>query len=78
MNYTKNMTPNIAEKILADLGIYGYHVTAIYEDNFKAIRNNEYMLSVVNVELFAPWPDINERNVYEKTTHVTHVLKRYK
>lgn len=78
MTYTKNMTTNIANRILVDLGFTGYNITAIYEDSFKATRNNEWFLGEVNVELFAPWTDINERNVYEKTTTVTHVLKRYK
>lgn len=75
---TKNMTPVIAGKILSWLGFAGWHVTTIYEDSFKATRNNEWFLGELNVGLFVPWNEINERNVYEKTVHVTHVLKRYK
>lgn len=78
MKYTEGMTPNIANKIIADMGFTGYHITAIYEDSFKAMRNNEWSLNELNIELFGPWPDINERNVYDMTARVTHVLKRYK
>lgn len=78
MNYTDKMTTNIAQKIVSWLGFSDWHVTAIYEDSFKATRNNEWFLGELNVGIFHPWKDINEHNVENWTTTVTHVLKRYK
>lgn len=78
MNYTKGMTPNIAQTILSWLNCKDWHVTAIYEDSFKATRNNEWFLGELNIELMAPWKYIDSTNVYNLTLTVTHVLRRYK
>ncbi len=75
MNY--NITEAIANKILNDLELTDYEVIDIYEQSFRALRKNEYILSEVNVELCAEPKQIDRDNVYELTLVCTHVLKRY-
>lgn len=73
------MNEKIANKILDLLDYYDYEIIAIYESSFRAIRKNEYILSELNIEVFASdYNIINENNIYERTSISTHVLKRYK
>lgn len=75
----KPMNEKIANKILDLLDYYDYEIIAIYESSFRAIRKNEYILSELNIEVFASdYNIINENNIYERTSISTHVLKRYK
>ena len=75
MNY--NITEATANKILSYLELAEYEVTDIYEQSFRALRKNEYILSEVNVELCAEPKQIDRDNVYSNTLVCTHVLKRY-
>ena len=76
MNY--NITEALANRILEFLELADYEVTDIYEQSFRALRKNEYILSELNVEICADPNYIDMDNVYSTTLVCTHVLKRYK
>lgn len=76
MNY--KITVEVADKILDMMGIQGYTVTAIYEQSFRAIRTNEYIVSEINVELMIEPELINYHNLWQMVSMVTHVLRRFK
>lgn len=77
--YGINITLEDADRILKLLSLDGYEVTEIYEDSFRAIRKNNWILSEIDVELNELPKDINASNVFERGTlkYVTHVLRRY-
>lgn len=54
------MTREIANYILKVTDYSDYEVTDVYEDSFRAIRKNEWILSELNVEFM---PDI--RDIYK-------------
>ena len=75
------MTREIAKYILEIVGYAGYDITDIYENSFRAIRKNEWILSELNVECLIE----TNRIMYIDTDNITkfisvcmHVLKRYK
>lgn len=76
MNY--KITVEVADKILDMMAIQGYTVTAIYEQSFRAIRTNEYIVSEINVELMIEPELINYHNLWQMVSMVTHVLRRFK
>ncbi len=67
-----------ANRILDLIALADYEVTDIYEQSFRAIRKNEYILSELNVEVNIDPEAINIDNVCEFVTTAVHVLKRYK
>ena len=77
--YGINITLEDADKILKLLNLDEYEVTEIYEDSFRAIRKNKWILSELDVELNEKPEDINASNVFDRGTlkYVTHVLRRY-
>lgn len=77
--YGINITLEDADKILKLLNLDEYEVTEIYEDSFRAIRKNKWILSELDVELNEIPEEIDASNVFERGTlkYVTHVLRRY-
>lgn len=75
----KKLTIEQCERILDCLDYYcDYEVTDIYEDSFRAIRRNEWILSELNVEVNSDPSFITNDNVFEFTSICTHVLRRFK
>lgn len=75
------MTREIANYILKTLGYDGYGIKDIYENSFRAIRKNEWMLSELNVECLIETNRISyidTDNITKFTQVCLHVLKRYK
>lgn len=77
--YGINITLEDADRILKLLNLDEYEVTEIYEDSFRAIRKNKWILSELDVELNEIPEEIDASNVFERGTlkYVTHVLRRY-
>lgn len=73
-----NITESEATRILKITCNSDYEVTTIFENGFKAIRKNEWILSEMNVELFTNTVNITQDNWYEFVTYCVLVLKRYK
>lgn len=73
-----NITESEATRILKITSNSDYEVTTIFENGFKAIRKNEWILSEMNVELFTNTVNITQDNWYEFVTYCVLVLKRYK
>lgn len=73
------ITREDADRILKLLSLDDYEVTEIYEDSFRAIRKNNWILSEIDVELNEIPEEIDASNVFERGTlkYVTHVLRRY-
>ena len=67
------------QKILDYLGTPDYIITEVYESSFKAIRQNEWMLSERNVSVTVlNLSKINECNVFNYVSVADHVLHRFK
>ena len=71
------MNEELALNILKWLQFNDYEIIDIYEDSFRAIRKNEYMLSELNVALNYNNERMHEANCFRCVDYVIHVLKRY-
>lgn len=76
MNY--KITVQQADKILGMIGIPDYTVVAIYEQSFRAVRINEYIVSEANIELMIEPELINLHNYWDMVSTVVHILRRFK
>lgn len=70
------MTREEAQFVLELTDYKDYNITDVYQDSFRAIRQNEWMLSELNVEVLSSY--ITGENVYKHINIVVHVLKRFK
>ena len=73
-----NITENEANRILKCIRLSDYEVTTIFENGFKGIRKNEWILSEINVEVFTETKNITSDNWSSYVTYCVLVLKRYK
>lgn len=75
------MTKEIANYILKITRNDDYDVIDIYEDSFRAIRKNEWILSEINIEYLGDIKKIFyiDTDIIKSYLYMTrHVLKRYK
>ena len=75
---TFNITESKAISILKYIGLSDYEVTTIFENGFKGIRKNEWILSEINVEVFTCAENITADNWPMYVSYSVLVLKRYK
>lgn len=73
-----NITESEATRVLKCIQLSDYEVTTIFENGFKGIRKNEWILSEINVEIFTDINNITCDNWASYITYCVLVLKRYK